>query len=130
MSESIVETNAGNWKRDVLESEELVVVNFWQPQCPHCRALEPVYTELSIEYAGELKFVKLNIAESEENQNLAIKYGIMGTPTLKFFCRGRPVQDIVGGLSIEFMRQGIDFAIKKHQKCWEKSTSISLPYIS
>jgi thioredoxin 1 len=130
MPGEIVETNAANWEAEVVVSEELVVVEFWHPECPYCRMLEPVYTELAREYAGRLKFAKLNVLESQENQELAAKYGIMGTPTMKFFCGGRPVQDIVGTLSKDYLRQGIDFAIEKHRECTEKSTPLSLPYIS
>ncbi len=130
MSQDIVETNAANWKEEVLESKELVVVEFWHPQCPYCKMLEPVYAELSKEYAGKLKFAKFNVLKSEKNQKLAAKYGIMGTPTLKFFCQGRPVQDIVGALSKDYLRQGVEFAIKKHRECAEKSTPLKLPYIS
>jgi len=130
MSEDIVEANAANWKEEILESKELVVVEFWHPQCPHCKTLEPVYAELSKEYAGKLKFAKLNVLKSQENQELAAKYGIMSTPTLKFFCQGRPVQDVVGALSEDYLRQAVEFAIKKHRECAEKSTSLKLPYIS
>jgi len=130
MSEDIVEINAASWKEEVLELKELVVVEFWHPQCAHCKTLEPVYAELSKEYAGKLKFAKFNVLKSEENQELAAKYGIMSTPTLKFFCQGRPVQDIVGALSKDYLQQGIEFAIKKHRECAEKSTSLKLPYIS
>ncbi len=130
MSQDIVETNAANWKEEILESKELVVVEFWHPQCPYCKMLEPVYAELSKEYAGKLKFAKFNVLKSEKNQKLAAKYGIMGTPTLKFFCQGRPVQDIVGALSKDYLRQGVEFAIKKHRECAEKSTPLKLPYIS
>jgi thioredoxin 1 len=130
MPADIVETNAANWKENVLESKELVVVEFWHPQCPYCKALKPVYAELSKEYKGKLKFAKLNVLKSQKNQELAAKYGIMGTPTLKFFCQGRPVQDIVGTLSKDYLQQAIEFAIKKHQECAEKSTPLKLPYIS
>jgi len=130
MSGNIVETNLANWKREVLDSKDLVVVEFWHPQCPYCRMLEPVYSELAIEYAGKLKFAKFNVMESPANRELAQKYGIMGTPTLKFFCQGKPVQDVVGTLSNDALRQGIEFAIKKHKECAEKSTPLKLSYIS
>ncbi len=130
MSEEIVGTDAANWEDEVLKSKELVVVEFWHQQCPYCKMLEPVYAELSKEYAGKLKFSKFNVLESHENQDLAAKYGIMSTPTLKFFCGGRPVQDIVGMLSKNHLQQAIEFAIKKHRECAEKSTPLSLPYIS
>ncbi|MDH5449546.1 MAG: thioredoxin [Candidatus Bathyarchaeota archaeon] len=130
MSEDIVETNATNWKEEVLKSKELVVVEFWHPQCPYCKMLEPVYTELSREYVSRLKFAKFNVLQNQENQELAATYGIMGTPTLKFFCQGRPVQDIVGVLTRDYLRQGIEYAIKKHRECAEKSTPLKSPYIS
>lgn len=130
MSEDIVEADVENWREEVLESKELVVVEFWHPQCSYCKMLEPVYAELSKEYAGKLKFAKFNVLESQENQELAARYGIMGTPTLKFFCQGRSVQDVVGALSKDYLKQAIEFAIKKHRECAEKSTFLKLPYIS
>ena len=125
-----MELSAVNWGKEVLDSKELVLVEFWHPQCPYCKVLEPVYIELSREHAGKLKFARFNVMESLENQELAIKYGIMGTPTLKFFCQGRPVQDIVGVLTKDFLQQGIEFAMKKHKECAEKSSPLKLPYIS
>ncbi|NIO36506.1 thioredoxin, partial [Candidatus Bathyarchaeota archaeon] len=51
MSEEIVEINVLNWREEILEPERLVLVEFWSPQCPHCRMIEPVYNELAREYA-------------------------------------------------------------------------------
>ncbi|UCE43995.1 MAG: thioredoxin [Candidatus Bathyarchaeota archaeon] len=129
MSQGVVESDGLNWKEEVLESEKLVLVEFWSPQCPHCRIIEPVYSELAEEYAGKLKFAKLNVIESQFNQELAVKYGVMGTPTFKFFCGGRPVQDVVGALSRDYLKQAIEFAVSKHRECAEKSSPLKLPYI-
>ncbi len=130
MFENIVEANAANWKEEVLESKRLVLVEFWHPQCPYCRMIEPVYTELAEEYAGKLKFAKFNVLENQQNEVLAAKYGIMGTPTFVFLCQGRPIQDFVGALAKEYLQQAIEFAIKKHQDCAKKSTPLDIPYIS
>jgi len=130
MSLEIAEVNAANWEEEILESEKLVLVEFWHPECPHCKVFEPVFSELSKEYRDKLEFAKFNVLESQENQELAAKYGIMGTPTLKFFCQGRPVQDIVGVLPKDYLQQAIEFAINKHRECAEKSTPLNLPYIS
>jgi thioredoxin-like negative regulator of GroEL len=70
------------------------------------------------------------VLESPENEALAAKYGVMGTSTLMFFCQGKPVQDFVGALTKDYMRQGIEFALKKHQECANQSTPLRLPYIS
>ena len=127
---NILETNILNWKKEVLESTKLIMVNFWDPECPHCEMMEPVFIELAEEYVDKLKFTEFNIMESQENQELASRYGIEGTPTLMFFCQGRPVQDIVGALPKDSLKQAIDFAVQKHTECAGKSTPIKLPYIT
>jgi thioredoxin 1 len=130
MSEGIVDTSVTDWQSQVLDADRLVVVMFWHPQCVYCRVLEPVFEELSHEYAGKLKFTRFNVLESSENEALAARYGVMGTPTLMFFCQGRPVQDFVGALTKDYVQQGIEFALQKHQECTAKSTPLKLPYIS
>jgi len=108
----------------------LFVVQFWHPFCSHCQAIKPVYDELAVEYGDKLKFIKLNVVDSIENEKLASKYGVMGTPTFLFFCGGRPVNGIVGALSKEDLAHAIEFAIKKHQYCTKKSTPLKLSYIN
>lgn len=130
MFEEIEEINAMDWNKRVLASKRLVIVEFWHQQCPHCRAIQPVFGELSLEYGDKLKFTKLNIFKSPENQQLAAKHGIMGTPTFMFFCGGRPVNGIVGALPKEDLAQVIEFTIRKHQDCTKKSTPLKLSYIS
>lgn len=130
MYESITATNMANWQEEVLDAKKLVVVMFWHQQCLYCKMLDPVYAELSREYMGKLKFAKFDVLDSPENEALAARYGVMGTPTLMFFCQGRPVQDFVGALTKDYVQQGIEFALKKHQECAQKSTPLSLPYIS
>jgi len=43
MFKDIVETNASNWKEEVLDSNDLIIVEFWHPQCPYCKMVGPVY---------------------------------------------------------------------------------------
>jgi thioredoxin 1 len=130
MSEGMVTTNAMNWQEEILQSKKLAVVMFWHQQCPYCRILTPIFEELSREYTDKLKFARFNVLESPENEALAAKYGVMGTPTLMFFCQGRPVQDFVGALTRDYVQQGIEFALKKHLECANQSTPLRLPYIS
>jgi thioredoxin 1 len=127
---AIEEINAIEWEERILASKMLVVVEFWDRQCPHCRVVEPVYDELSLEYGDKLKFTRLNVLESSENQKLAARHGIMGTPTFLFFCGGRPVHGVVGALPKEDLAQAIEFIIRKHKDCTKKSTPLKLSYIS
>jgi thioredoxin 1 len=101
----IEEIGAMEWKERVLASKRLVVVEFWHQGCPHCRAVAPVYDELALEYGDKLKFARLDVLASSENQQLAAKHGIMGTPTFMFFCGGRPVNGVVGALPKEDLQR-------------------------
>jgi thioredoxin 1 len=121
---SVLDVNAENWDKEILQSNTLVVVDFWHERCPWCLRLNPIYSEVSKEYADRVKFAKLNVLESLENQKIATKYGIMGTPTLVFFCEGRPVETVAGFLPKERLKRLIDDVIAKHRECIEKSTAL------
>jgi thioredoxin 1 len=81
------------FEADVLQSSEPVVVDFYADWCPPCKLLEPVVESLATEYAGKVKIGKLN---TDENPDLALRYGIMGIPTLGLFVRGKLVDRLVG----------------------------------
>jgi thioredoxin 1 len=119
---SVLDVSADDWEREVLRSDTLVVVDFWHDQCPWCKRLNPIYSEVSEEYRNKVKFAKLNVLESRENQQIAVKYGIMGTPTLVFFCDGRPIETVAGFQPRERLKQLVDDVIDKHRECVEKST--------
>jgi len=119
-----MEVNAETWKVEVLESDIPVVVDFWHYHCGWCRTLNPIFDELSNEYVGKVKFAKLNVLETHENQHIATQYGVMGTPTLKFFCEGRTVGEIVGYRPKNLLKEEIDKILTQHRECLEKSTAL------
>lgn len=119
---SVLEVNADDWEKEVLQADTLVVVDFWHNQCPWCIRLEPIYSEVSKEYKGKVKFSKLNVLSSSENQQVAVKYGVMGTPTLVFFCDGRSIEAVTGFQPKERLKQLVDNVIDKHRDCLKKST--------
>lgn len=94
-----------NWKRDVLESEDPVLVDFWAEWCPPCRKLGPVVNELAEEYAGRVKVGKLNV---DEHPEVAARYGIASIPTLIVFRGGRIIDQRIGALPREELRQLLD----------------------
>ena len=91
VSDSVLEVNAKNWEKEILSSEKLVLVEFWHESCPSCKEFAPIFSKVSKEYNDELKFCKLNVLKNKENKDLAIKYGLVSTPTLIFFCNGKTI---------------------------------------
>lgn len=120
----IIEINANKWKKEVLESQKPVVVEFWHEQCYWCRQLDPIYEELSEEFGGKLKFAKINILQSDENFEIAEKYGIMGTPTLIFFCKGKAVASTVGFRPKEQLKHIISEILKNVEECAQKISRV------
>ncbi len=120
----VIDVNADNWKEEVLESDVLTVVDFWHDRCPWCIKLEPIINEVAKEYRNKIKFVKLNVLESNENRNLAMKYGVMSTPTLLFFCAGRPIEGVVGFMSKEKLEAILEDLIERHNECVKQSSEL------
>ena len=96
----VLEVDTKSWEKEVLESD-LVVVEFWHESCPVCKSLAPIYGRIAEEFKDKIKFARLNVLASKENRDLAVKYGVMSTPTLIFFCKRKPITTKVGGDGFE-----------------------------
>ncbi len=95
------------WETEVLQSPTPVLVDFWAIWCGPCRLIAPIVEELATQYAGKLKVLKVDV---DQEQNLAIRYGIMSIPTLLLFKGGQVVDQIVGALP----RHVIEERVRRH----------------
>lgn len=101
-----VETVTDNEFQDrVLDAESPVVVDFWAPWCGPCRMVSPIVEELSNEYAGQVRFAKMN---TDDNEATATQYGIWSIPTLIIFKDGKEVNRLVGFAPKEQLKRQID----------------------
>lgn len=94
-----------NFRAEVLRAELPVVVDVWSPGCGPCRMLEPIIMDLASAYDGRVKVVELNAAEAALT---AARHGVMGTPTVLFFKKGREVERVVGFVGSRYLREAID----------------------
>jgi thioredoxin 1 len=81
------------WDEEVLKSDLPVIVDFWAEWCGPCHAVSPVLERIADERSEELKLVKVNI---DEEQGLAMRFGIASIPTIILFKGGEPTAAAVG----------------------------------
>jgi thioredoxin 1 len=104
MGGQIVNTTDTTFDNDI-QTDHLVLIDFWAEWCGPCRAVAPVVEELSKEYEGRLKVLKVNV---DDNQETAIRYQIMSIPTLLFLKGGKAVGKIVGAEPKSSIKDKID----------------------
>ncbi len=93
---------------EVEQQPGLVVVDFWAPWCPPCRAFKPVFEKVEPAYAGRVKFFKVDVDQGEA---VAQKFGIQSIPTLILFQGGKPLAQQVGAFDEAGFRAWLDAAL-------------------
>lgn len=118
---AIDEVTDRTFETDVEKSLAPVVVMFYANICPHCRAVAPLIESLAREFRGRVRFVRIDV---EANPWTSERYGVRGTPTFKFFCRGRPVQELVGAVTPTVIRRFVEEFERHGEQCIRTSTEI------
>ena len=108
---SVLPVNNESWEKEVLKSQLPVFVDFWAEWCGPCRMVGPAVEQLSKSLNGKVKIVKLNV---DENQEIAVKYGIHSIPSLLLFKDGNEIARTVGAAPKEAYQKFIEESLARN----------------
>jgi len=104
----LAEVGDSTFQQEVLESQLPIVVDFWAEWCGPCKMVDAALGEFTTEYAGQVRFVKLNVDDHYES---AARYGVQSLPTLIVFRGGREVHRIIGAAPRGHLKRQLDRAL-------------------
>lgn len=93
MENLVVHANSLDFKKEVIDSEKPVLVDFWAEWCGPCRMLGPTIEKLALDFKDKIKVVKVN---TDEAQEVAGHYSISAIPAVYLFVKGTVVEKLVG----------------------------------
>jgi thioredoxin 1 len=106
---SVTHVSAKTWDAEVLRSNLPVFVDFWAEWCGPCRMVGPAVEQIGKIMAGKIKVAKLNV---DENQEIAMKYGVQSIPSLILFNGGKEVARTIGAAPKETYLKFIENSLK------------------
>ena len=108
-TDSITHVTTKTWDAEVLRANLPVFVDFWAEWCGPCRMVGPALEQIGKIMAGKVKVTKLNV---DENQEIAMKYGVQSIPSLILFKGGKEVARTIGAAPKETYMKFIDNSLK------------------
>ena len=108
MAENVIEFSDQSFDSSVLESDVPVLVDFWAVWCGPCKAIAPIIEEIANDYDGKVKVGKVDV---DNNNQVAMKYGIRSIPTLLLFKGGEVVDQVIGNVGKESIESMLDKAL-------------------
>ncbi len=108
-SEKVLHINEQNYDSEIGVYKGVALVDLWAEWCAPCLILTPVIEELAEEYEGKAKIGKINV---DENQNLAVKFGVTSIPTLIIFKNGEIFDTVIGAVPKSILVDALEKALK------------------
>ena len=108
MADNVIEFNDQNFDSGVLESKTPVLVDFWAVWCGPCKAIAPIIEEIANDYSGKVVVGKVDV---DNNNQVAMKYGIRSIPTLLLFNNGEVVDQVIGNVGKESIESMLNKAL-------------------
>jgi len=119
--ELLIEVNDLIWEKTVEKETKPVAVMFYSPTCTFCHQMEPYFKAYAEEFKNSIIFAKINIMT---NQWTAERYSVRSTPTFKFFCDGKAVQEMVGAVYPALLKKMVEDVLVHGKECANNSTDI------
>ena len=119
--EPLVEVDDLIWEKTVEKSAKPVAVMFYSPTCIHCHQMEPFFKQYASEFKDSVVFARSNILT---NPWAAERYGVRSTPTFKFFCNGKAVQEMLGAVYPAILKKMVEEVLVHGKECAKNSTAI------
>ena len=108
----MIRVTSDSWDEDVLRSDLPVLVDFWAEWCGPCRMVSPAVEQLSQTMSDKIKVAKLNV---DENQEIAIRYGVRSIPSLVLFKGGKEIARTIGAASKEKYQKSVEESLLNSQ---------------
>ena len=119
--EPLIEVDDRTWEKTVEKGKSPVAVMFYSPACAFCHQMEPYFKSYAEEFKNSIVFVKINILT---NPWVPERYGVRSTPTFKFFCNGKAVQEMVGAVYPALLKKMVEEVLVHGKECAKNSTAI------
>ena len=122
---SVIDIDETTFDELVSSTDKLVVVEFYLTNCPVCAQIAPIFEKLSNEMMQDALFGRV---DAQSNLQLSLRFGVIGTPTFKFFCKDKLIGEVIGGINETMFKNTVKDMIRHKISCTgqEKKSSFEM----